>query len=299
VIELLSYLKGRTIKPVISFSLVRVSIKFGLPLTGVFIMSLLLAVIDKFCIVQFLGPHDLGIYSLGYKISEMSIQNIFMVLLLPAYPAIIKTFENEGKSAAGKSLKNYISIYFVFLVPVLMILWGMAKEFCLVFLGDKYQGCYVILGLIAAGIFILGLSHYVVKVFLLIENSKKIFYFLLISVIINIILNIILIPNFGIKGAAYSTLISYFCYLSISYIVIKKEKKFPIEFPWLTLFKTIIAAGVMLIVIILLPAVDDVWGFGLKAGVCVVIYLSLLALFKEGNISGFFQVAKKKLRKNQ
>jgi len=41
------------------------------------------------------------------------------------------------------------------------------------------------------------------------NNLKSIFYYSLLAVIINVVLNLILIPSIGLTGAAWSTLISY------------------------------------------------------------------------------------------
>lgn len=61
--------------------------------------------------------------------------------------------------------------------------------------------------------------------------------------IINIVLNFVWIPIFGIIGAAYATLSAYFIYLLIVWILGCKQISFP--FPIKPLLKTVLAGLIM------------------------------------------------------
>lgn len=289
VLETRNHLGHRLLKPRFSLRLLKGSWKFGFPLTGVLILGLLLAAVDQFFIVHFLGARELGVYSLGYKISEMGIQNVYMVLMLPAYPVIVKKFEREGSFSAGRSIKGYMEWYLLLLAPLVFGLWGISKEFCELFLGSQYFATHTVVGLIASGIFLLGLSQYVLRAFLLLEKTKEIFYFLSVSLVANVLLNIILIPAYGIIGAALATFISYLVYITASYLMIKRGGKFPLSIPWDTFLKALVASGCMLVFLVWLPDSETMIVFLLKIGGAGGVYFLVLIIIRERNLRAFFK----------
>jgi len=61
---------------------------------------------------------------------------------------------------------------------------------------------------------------------LITENTTKIsFYRNLLGAVFNVILNVILIPSYGMMGAAYATLFSYMVSGYLSNILFKKSRK--------------------------------------------------------------------------
>ena len=85
----------------------------------------------------------------------------------------------------------------------------LANDIIKLLFGAQYQAAAGVLRIyIWAGVFVfLGVvsSQYLVA-----ENYTKISFFrTLIGAIVNVILNIVLIPKYGINGAAFATLISY------------------------------------------------------------------------------------------
>ena len=61
---------------------------------------------------------------------------------------------------------------------------------------------------------------------MLLENrTKTMFYFNVFGAILNVILNLLLIPHFGIMGSAYATLISYNAWLFVLCPFIKSQRK--------------------------------------------------------------------------
>jgi len=49
-------------------------------------------------IKYFLDTNEVGIYSANYGLASGMIQPFLVILLLSAYPIIMETFENKGKS---------------------------------------------------------------------------------------------------------------------------------------------------------------------------------------------------------
>jgi O-antigen/teichoic acid export membrane protein len=97
---------------------------------------------------------------------------------------------------------------------------------------------------------------------------------MMLACILNIILNLILIPSFGIIGAAQATLISYICYaIAITYFAFK-EFRFTIEYK--RIFSYLGISLLMFIVIKDVYLQCQLFHLVIRIGMGVIIYFSLI-----------------------
>lgn len=255
---------------------------YGFPLVGVSIAGLILSVADRYMIQYYMGADAVGLYSAGYRVAEMGIKNIFTVLMLAAFPLIIKEYVSNGEESAAKLINKFMDYYFLILTPVVFGIWSLSYEIVSILLGKEFLGSYTLLPWIAFGIYALGLTQYINKPFELKEKTRSVFYIILFSCLVNIILNVFLIPNYGIIGAAYSTLISYVLYLIIS--IILSQKFFPLFLEWNSFIKAILASIIMFLLIeffdklFLLTGIIDLV---IKILMGMLFYLLALYIFRE------------------
>lgn len=163
--------------------------------------------IDQVLIGQMLGNREVGIYAAAVKLVEVwyFIPGIICTALFPAILNAKKTSEESYK----RRLKNFYVL--MFLIPVLMAIpiTLLAKPIIQILFGSGYLESVIILRIyIWSSIgFFLG---WAVIQYLMSENLiKTIFWLNLCAMIVNIVLNLIFIPIWGIAGSAYATLISY------------------------------------------------------------------------------------------
>lgn len=197
------------------FSILKRTMKYGIPLIGVGLLNLLLAGADRYMIDYYLGSYQVGIYSFGYRIAELSMINMTHIIIMGIYPNLIFTFEKKGKKDAEILLTKVLNIHCITVIPIIFNLLLFTKDI-IGTLFKNYIGAEYIVILIAFGTIFYSMSFYVNKAFELTKNTKKMLISLFIATIINIILNIVLIPNIKIIGAVVSTLISYIVYIILS-----------------------------------------------------------------------------------
>jgi O-antigen/teichoic acid export membrane protein len=164
--------------------------------------------IDQIMIKEMIGSEAVGQYAAAVRLSE-AWYFIPMVITSSLFPAII----NAKKVNEVLYYKRLQKLY------DFMVWIAISIAFPMTFLSDwvvdlLYGGQYsqsgsILMIHIWAGVFVfLGL---VFTKYLTIENlTKKIFYRTLMGAILNIVLNYILIPMYGIKGAAFATLLGQF-----------------------------------------------------------------------------------------
>jgi O-antigen/teichoic acid export membrane protein len=217
----------------ISLSLFKQFFKYGIPISFSFLAFWILSLSDRYFIEFFRDSAEVGLYSVGYVISEKTLNFIYMVLMLAAYPIIIDNWEKHGDEHT-QTLITELSRYYLFLcVPILITLVTIPKTILLIFSSEKFVDGAVVLPLIASGIFLYGLTQYVQKGFELHKKSYKIALLSCIAGLTNIGINIILIPKFGYLGAGISAAFSYLVYFLIAIFLARKE------LPWLPPYKSI------------------------------------------------------------
>jgi O-antigen/teichoic acid export membrane protein len=163
--------------------------------------------IDQVMIGAMLGNYKVGVYAAAVKLVEIwyFVPGIICTALLPAIINAKKTDEIVYK----KRLNNLYFLMFFISVIMAIIVTFLAKPIILILFGNGYLESVGILRIYiwsSIGIFL----TYAVIQYLMSENLvKNIFWLNLLTMIINIILNLIFIPAFGIIGSAWATFISY------------------------------------------------------------------------------------------
>jgi O-antigen/teichoic acid export membrane protein len=172
--------------------------------------------LDQVMIAKLLGSYSAGIYAVAVKLSEMW-YFIPGLIISSVLPAII----NSKKINESLHYSRYRKLYtLMFILPLLLSLGisFVAEPLIHTLFGYAYNASVPILIIyIWSGIPIFLLS--VLGQALIIENNTKIHFFITTTgALLNVILNILLIPTVGLRGAAYATLISYTFIILVAFI---------------------------------------------------------------------------------
>jgi O-antigen/teichoic acid export membrane protein len=172
--------------------------------------------LDQVMIGKLLGSYSAGIYAVAVKLSEMW-YFIPGLIISSVLPAII----NSKRVSESLHYSRYRKLYTImFILPLLLSLGisFVAEPLIHILFGYAYNASVPILIIyIWSGIPIFLWS--VLGQVLIIENNTKIHFFITTTgALLNIILNIVLIPTLGIPGAAYATLISYTFIILVAFI---------------------------------------------------------------------------------
>lgn len=163
--------------------------------------------IDQVMIRTMLGNEEVGFYSAAVKLSE-EWYFIPMAITSSLFPAIInakKKSENLYRLRLQQLYDLMVWIALAIALPITFLSPWIIK----VLYGSAYMPAASVLSIhIWAGVFVfLGVAS---GKWLIVENYTRISFFrTFLGAVINIVLNIILIPKYGINGAAIATLISY------------------------------------------------------------------------------------------
>ncbi len=163
---------------------------------------------DRYLIVYFLEKTSLGIYSMFFQLYNLINVVVFTLIISFVYPKIFHAVNDNNKQKILK-LKNEIIIK----SSGIIILYGVFSWFSLPIIlkvinkNELYAHHPIFFILLLGGLF-LNISYSYHYVLIAKEKELSIVKSTLFVAVLNIIFNIILIPMFGITGAAISFLTS-------------------------------------------------------------------------------------------
>ena len=204
--------------------------KFGVPFLPAGIFSMILELSDRYILRYLTDIETVGLYNAGYKLGLL-ILLIVMGFNMAWQPYFLKKEKEERKYIADVTTLVFAVLGFLW---ILLLLWSdtMVKmkfgDFS--FFGEQYWEATSIVPIIGlAYVFHAGYLIQLPGVYLL-EKTGWIPWVRGLGALSNIILNFLLIPEYGIVGAASATCLSFILMAVFIYFI--NQKIFPIPFNW-------------------------------------------------------------------
>lgn len=157
--------------------------------------------IDVLMLEYYVPLSSIGVYSVGVSLAEK-------VWLIPdAFKDVLLSRLVKGKKKEEVAIVSRVSVLITLIIIIIFSLIG--EQLVNLVFGLEYNESYEITLIMFVGV--IGMIFYKVVYSYNIANNfrKENMIILLISAIINVVLNILMIPAFGIQGAAYSSVLSY------------------------------------------------------------------------------------------
>jgi len=202
------------------------SLKFSLPLIPVSLASWLLIFIDRILLERYTNLSQVGIYSLGYSAGM-----VMMLIVASIHKAWAPFFFTRLKNGFGVKLFGEITTYYIALVSLIGLFGSLfSKELIMLLTTPDYYNAYTLVPLVILGYIFYGFYNVVTTPLFYKKKTNLILIYTLISVIVNIGLNIWWIPLFGMIGAAYATAVSYFVLFILGIVSSQKNMKVPYQY---------------------------------------------------------------------
>lgn len=217
--------------------------KYGFPLLGISITSWILSISDRYAIKYFKNSSQVGIYTVNYNLASSIFNMLITFMMMSAFPIIVNTWNSKGKEKTECLINSMLRYYFIVTIPAIFAIMILSKPILNLISTPEYAEGYQVFYIVCIGIFLLGITQYTNKIWELTRKTSVIFELNGIAALANIILNILLIPKFGYKIAAITTVMSYLIYLIIS--LIKSYKLFRFNVNLKSIINIIISSTIM------------------------------------------------------
>lgn len=173
---------------------------------------------DRFFVVLFLGVSENGIYSIAYKIPLIlaTIQNVFYNAW--SISAIKDFDEKDSDGFIGTIYECYMAISILVSACIVLFNIPIAR---LLYSKDFYNA-YTYVPILVVGTVFNGIALFEGCLFTAKKKTKEISITTALGAMVNTMLNVLLIPNYGAMGAAIATAFGYFIICAIRTIKLKE-----------------------------------------------------------------------------
>jgi len=198
-----------------------ISILFGTQLAiGIYIN------LDIIFLKYFSSDEQVGLYTPASKLVKLCL--LFVTSLGTVLIPKIAMFIKEGKIEESKNIISK-SIQFVLLLslPIMVVLGMLSSEIIELFAGTAFAFSAVLMRLLVPLIFLIGMSTvFGLQILVPFHKEKKLLIAVTIGAVISVVLNVVLIPKFASKGAAYAILITELAITLFTFYYAKKTISF-------------------------------------------------------------------------
>jgi O-antigen/teichoic acid export membrane protein len=217
-------------------------LKYGLPLVPTSVLSWVVHSSDRYIIGYFMEPKDVGIYAAAYALA--SITSLFLgPLQVVLLPTVSKAYDARDITVTRTYLKYSLKYLFALSIPAAFGLSVLAAPLLRILTTTEFIAGSTVVPFLALGMVFHGLYAVCLYIVLLVKKTYLSPIILGISAVLNIGLNLVLIPVMGILGAAVATLVAYFALGMLALFLSYRYLKFDIGLPFI--LKSLFASAVM------------------------------------------------------
>jgi O-antigen/teichoic acid export membrane protein len=219
-------------------------LKFGIPMMiGYEISGIILSVGDRYVIDGVIGPEQLGLYSAAYNLCSY-VQAAFIASVAQAItPIYMRLWDQKGKDETAAFIDRSLRSYTILAAPLVAGVAVVGPELLTSLASNKYAGATSVLAWVIAGMVVDNTNAMVGAGLFINRKTRVIMVIVICTALLNIALNLLLVPRIGIVGSAIATLISYTAN-SLSMAIVGRHL-LKVTIPWLTILRAGGAAVVM------------------------------------------------------
>ena len=197
------------------------SLSFSIPIIFHSLSSIVLAQSDRIMISMLYttSETETGLYTLAYQFGMVPI-----VVMTTLENVWIPWFTKEMESNNSSKVKTMVIPYILVVAFVCVLLMLVSPEVLKIMSSSDYYSATIMIAPVIFGHFLMFVSSILIDYEYYKKQTIIISISTLIAAIVNIVLNLILIPKFGGLAAAYTTAISYFVMFLLHFVILKVKK---------------------------------------------------------------------------
>jgi len=252
-------------------------LRFGLPNVPGNISAWIIQSSDRYLIGFYLGTIFVGYYAPAYIIGSSI--NFITTPITFILPVILSKLYDENRISEVKNYLKYCLKYFLMVgIPFAFGISALSVQLLATFstseIADKSHN---IIPLVATSALLFGIYGIIIQTISLKKETKIAGLIWTASAFVNIGLNLIFIPRFGIMGAAITTFIAYGMALVMAYCY--SFQKFRFDIDWQSISKSVLASAIMTSFVIWINPVG-LFKITIVIILSICIYIFLIFLFR-------------------
>ena len=277
----------------ISFKGIGKYLKYGLPLVPNSLFLWLVNSSGRYFLTHYRGLAEVGVYAAGFTIANV-MTLFFMPISFVLFPVISKLWEEgrKDKVAAMVALAN--QWYLILAIPGALGLSFLAEPIVGLLSAKEFSGGVEVIFWLALANLFYGLYQINLYGTLLLQKNIRLTGLFALAGILNVGLNLALIPTLGNQGAAIGMLISFLFLAGMVFLWARRALGFHRD--WAVNFKVLLSALMMLAALWLWRSRYPIKGALTLAGtimLAAVVYALLLLASRAVRIDDLKNISKK------
>jgi len=220
--------------------LLRRMMNFGLPTMPAELSLYSLSFIDRVLIAHKLGVAEVGLYAIAVKMSQ-GIAVLVRGFQL-AFPPLAYSIQDDDEARLAYSA---VVTWFVLVMSfVVSFLWLIAPWIVGLLAAPKFADAADVVGPVSAGAALYALYMVLLVVLGRTGQTKYNLPATLAGLVVNVVLNLLLLPLWGIIGAGVSLVLSYLVVVALMYVF--TQRLFPVPYEWLRLARVLLVTAALI-----------------------------------------------------
>lgn len=189
----------------------------GIPLGVAGGFSAGIEVVDRYAIAIFAGTAEVGLYAAPYDLTQQTVSVLLGIVHLAAYPVVMRAFAAD-KNSVGPAFERAAQLLLGISLPLLAVVIATSGSLAEVFLGQRFrEAAPVIIVLTTVAAVLNGWrAYYFDYAFHVAGKTSVIVASMACALVVAAAGNVLLIPEFGIVGAALAAVLAYAVALAVS-----------------------------------------------------------------------------------
>jgi O-antigen/teichoic acid export membrane protein len=184
---------------------------YGIPVSMTVALAMVIGTSDRFLIAWMIDESAAGLYSVAVDFTTQTLTLVMMVISMAMFPLAVHAWETEGRSAAQAQMRSNASLMLAVGVPCIVGLAVATPAIVHCFLGESFRPAALrivpMVGLIA---FVAALkAFHFDAAFQFTHKTIHQVWIVFFAAIINIALNVVMIPIWKLEGSIVASLIAY------------------------------------------------------------------------------------------
>ncbi|MDY3792484.1 MAG: polysaccharide biosynthesis C-terminal domain-containing protein [Oscillospiraceae bacterium] len=250
-------------------------LKFSAPLIPTYLLWWVTSASDRWFVINMVGDTENGIYSIAYKLPTL-----LMLVTTMFYQAWqMSSIEERNSRGLGKFYETVFGAYSSLLYiaaaglimlckPLTLILTGTAE-------GSRFQEAYVFTPILIISMIFQCFCQFLSSVYTTKKRSVNSCATAFVAAAVNIILNFLLIPQYGVWGAAIATAASYFACFAVRLFDARKFIFFKVDY-----FRFLVNTVIIVFMCVITAKQPSVYWVGLILGFTVCLVYNFDAIIK-------------------
>jgi O-antigen/teichoic acid export membrane protein len=236
--------RGTVSRPRLPRSIITRAIAYGAPLAVAGAAHLFLNYGDRLVIERLLGLDAVATYSVPYDIAERLCDSLLVPAQLAVVPIVFRLWAEEGRRATVEFVSRVLSYMIAILIPVAALYLVFSREIIVLLASSKYEESAALTPYLLPGVLLGSMNFIFVLGHTIQKNTARLALNVSAVAVLNVALNLLLIPRLHLVGAAVATTVAYAALVAANYSQSRSVVELRLDGP--VIGKAFLAAVVMI-----------------------------------------------------